>query len=72
MLYNGPRAEAAALEISALLPGNQDIRSLDDSRLWGMHPDRDIVMLLGRDAWYIREGLSDMEEERACPRLAED
>ena len=72
VLYNGPRAKAAALEISSLLPGNQDIRSLDDSRLWGMHPDRDVVMLLGRDAWYIMDGLSELEEERACPRLTGD
>ena len=68
VLYGGPRAADAAQEIAGLLPGNQDIRSLEQSGLWGIHDDRDIVLLLGSDAGSIEEGLRETEN-RSCPRL---
>ena len=69
LFYNGARARGAADEIELLLPGNQDVGSLESSDLWGIHDDRDVVMLLGRDAWYIRERLRSVEENWPCPRL---
>ncbi|MCY3842727.1 MAG: hypothetical protein OXH69_04215 [Acidobacteria bacterium] len=66
--FQGVRAEEAATEIADLLPGNQDVDSLANTDLWGIHADRDVVVLLGRDAWRIREELMDAEN-RPCPRL---
>ena len=66
--FQGVRAERAAREIVDLLPGNQGMESLESSTLWGIHEDRDVIMLLGRDARYITEGLSETEN-RSCPRL---
>ena len=70
VLYQGARARDAAREIADLLPGNQDVYNLEDSTLWGIHTDRDIVMLLGRDAWYIRRVLKRMDETLPCPPLS--
>ncbi len=67
--YNGARAAAAARSIADLLPGDQIVHRLESTDLWGIHPDRDIVMLIGRDAWYITDGLSSIEESPECPRL---
>ena len=36
----------------------------------GMHPDRDIVILLGGDASYIEGMLSQQPDTRPCPRLS--
>lgn len=67
VFYNSPGDEDAARTIEDLLPGNQRVASLnDDSSLWGMHADRDIVMIIGRDAWYIRE-LLQVEDDIPCP-----
>lgn len=68
--FNGARAEGAAREIAELLPGQQDVRSLERSRLWGMHNDRDIVILLGGDASYIETTLADRPDTQPCPRLS--
>ena len=68
--FHGARAEGAAREIAELLPGHQDVQSLERSRLWGMHRDRDIVILLGGDASYIQRMLSERPDTRPCPRLS--
>ena len=68
--FNGARTEAAAREIAELLPGQQDVRSLEQSRLWGMHSDRDIVILLGGDALYVERMLADRRDTQPCPRLS--
>ena len=68
--FHGARAEGAAREIAELLPGHQDVQSLERSRLWGMHRDRDIVILLGGDASYIQRILSERPDTRPCPRLS--
>lgn len=68
--FHGARAEGAAREIAELLPGHQDVRSLEQSRLWGMHRDRDIVILLGGDASHIRRRLAERPDMRPCPRLS--
>lgn len=68
--FHGARAEGAAREIAELLPGNQDVRSLEQSRLWGLHRDRDIIILLGGDASHIRWTLAERPDTRPCPRLS--
>ena len=68
--FDGARAEGAAREIAELLPGHQDVRSLERSRLWGLHRDRDIVILLGGDASYIQRTLAEQPDTQPCPRLA--
>ena len=68
--FHGARAEGAAREIAELLPGHQDVRSLEWSRLWGMHRDRDIVILLGADASYIQRTLAEQLDTQPCPRLS--
>lgn len=67
--YQGERARAAAEFISDLLPGNQDVGPLEGTTLFGMHPDRDIVMMLGQDASFISRNLAYVENTYPCPTL---
>ena len=68
--YQEERARLAAEEIADLLPGNQDTEPLP-STFFGIHRDRDIVMLLGQDAGFIarniRTGIAASPAGAPCP-----
>lgn len=67
--YQGARARDAAISVDALLPGHQEVRPLEESTLFGIHPDRDIVLMLGQDASIIADRLAADENTYPCPPL---
>lgn len=70
--YQGGRARPAAEAIAALLPGNQETGPLEATTLFGIHPDRDIVMMLGQDAGFIGRNLAASDDVYECSSWQED
>lgn len=69
LYYQGDRARPAAEWIADRLPGNQDVAPIGRTNYFGIHEDRDIVMMLGQDAEYIARNLAEDENTYPCPGL---
>lgn len=69
LYYQEERARDAAMEVGKILPGSQDVFPLSEITLFGIHPDRDIVMFLGNDANFIARRLAADSSTYDCPRL---
>ena len=67
--HQGERARESAEYIGELLPGNQEVAPLGESTLFGMHPDRDIVLMLGQDAGLVARRLATDDNTHPCPPL---